>query len=211
MYKFLITVSILTVTLTAKAQIFNDWKPGCYYDTSGTKHAGFIAKPANEKYLLYSIGHSIKYRKTMDASNESVEADDIKALVVEKDSFVVSHEDNLHKTPFLKVLLDKPTKLYGIAQKKYIGNKFSLINYASNGAMSYENNIYYLGTDPDHLTKMKRSEFKKVMSEMLNDNQALVAEIKEGNFRYRDMEDLIESYKTGVIKRPANTDEYTDY
>ena len=202
MYKFLLTLGILSVTVSANAQIFSDWKPGSYYDSTGVKHTGFIAKPANEKYLLYSLGSKIKFRKVMSEENENIKADNIKCLVMGTDSFVVSHDQEVDRTPFLKVFLDKPTKLYGISQKKYIGNKFSLINLASNGAMSYENNVYYTGPDPDHLTKMKRSQFEKIMCEMLSDNAFIVSKIKDGTFRYSDMEDLIESYKTGVFKEP---------
>ncbi|GAB2687263.1 hypothetical protein GCM10027037_06870 [Mucilaginibacter koreensis] len=207
MYRILLIIAFLSVSFKSQAQIFSDWQPGSYYDSTNAKHSGFIAKPANEKYLLYSIGSAIKFRPTMDAENQKIQAENIKSIVIGVDSFVVSHEEDLHKTPFVKVLLNKPTKLYGIAQKKYIGSKYSLLNLASNGGLSYNNNVYYTGPDADHLTKMKRGDFKKVMSELLSDNTVLVKEIKVGNFSYSEMEDLIESYKTGVIKHTTTSTE----
>ena len=43
MRKILLLLCILSITITAKAQLFGkNWKEGSYYDLRGTKHVGFI-------------------------------------------------------------------------------------------------------------------------------------------------------------------------
>jgi hypothetical protein len=62
---------------------------------------------------------------------------------------------------------------------------------------------YYYGISPDKVTKLEKKQFIEVMSIILADKPDVVAKIKDKTFRYGDMDDLINYYKTGQMPKKS--------
>lgn len=206
MRSILLLACIFRVTLSAKAQIFDfpSWQNGSYYDIAGQKHTGQIKKPDIHKNLITTGGTYIYYRASEKSDDQKLYAKDIKSLIVDRDSFVVTHVPELEKTPFLSVVFDKNIKIYNVRVSKNSGTGGA---GAVGFSFSYNKNFYYYGPDAENLTKLERSKFVKVMSQIMSDKPEVVERIKANAFSYADMKELIEYYNTGIIPKWAAKDE----
>ncbi|MBB5394888.1 hypothetical protein [Mucilaginibacter sp. AK015] len=63
MKKILLLLCILSITFSAKAQLFGKhYDEGAYYDLDGVKHTGLISWAAPEKSLFAGDGDKIYYK-----------------------------------------------------------------------------------------------------------------------------------------------------
>ena len=203
MRKIVLLIGIISVTLEANAQLIKNFRSGCYYDTSNVKHQGFISKEDPYKNIFKGRGDHIFFRETKDGKKQKITTDELNAVVIKKDelvidSFVVSHDEDLEKFPFLRVAIIGPVNLYTSTTQST--TSMGGMGHMPATFISYDNIDYYYGTNPDHVTKLKRKNFIEGMSSVMSDKPLIADKIKSGYYRYGDIKDLLEAYKTGVIK-----------
>jgi hypothetical protein len=210
MYKFLLVLGILGVTLSAKAQLFKKYRPGCYYDSTGVKHEGFISKQDPYRSLFRGNGDHIFFKTVKDTSSQKIYTDQLTSVVIKKDtattdSFVVSHTADLEKYPFLKVLVSGRLNVYSstIQSSTYAGGF-----RGAPGMEFYSSDVtYYYGPDPNHLTQIRRRNFIEAMSTVMSDKPLIVDKIKSKYFRYGDMIELAGAYRTGILPTRSETED----
>ncbi|GGH04554.1 hypothetical protein [Mucilaginibacter phyllosphaerae] len=205
MRKILLLLCILSITLTAKAQLFSkNWIEGCYYDTAGVKHQGLIAwDPPSANNLFKGKGDNIFYKNGKKGEKIKLKNSEIRSFLLKNDntmldSFVVTKNKDFQKKPFLMVLFNNDTKIY----VSYVNN--SSPNMAPNAAglmmfsPGYSGNIikYYYGTNPDSLTVLNKKNFVEIMSCLLAGKPNVVAKIKDKTFKISKLEELLYFYRT---------------
>ena len=111
MRTILLLVCILSVTFSAKAQLFGkDWLKGSYYDTTGRKTSGLIAWSPPDK-LSKKPGDHIFYKSSITGEKIRIESSTFSSFTMGTDSFVVSQINSINYAPVLRVLIDRPVKL----------------------------------------------------------------------------------------------------
>jgi hypothetical protein len=213
MRKILFIIFILAGTLTANAQGPNrKWYAGTLYHTSGEIFDGLISWTPPRKGE-YEDGDQVLYRADERSEVFPIPYYKINSFVMGSDSIVVSHNVLFKNSPFMTVVLDNPTKLY---TNKVMKNGFPLMintgGFTGNVGMGVGvgtsvgggvKTTYYYGLSPDKVTKLEKKQFIEVMSILLADKPDVVAKIKDKTFRYGDMDDLINYYKTGQMPKKS--------
>jgi hypothetical protein len=188
MYKNIFILFITIISFSAKAQDYSQWSTGCYYDLNNARICGQIYWNVPNRSPFRGKGGHIFYKASKDDKKQKIQVEQFKCFVMQADSFVVSHDTALMNYPILKVIIDKPLKLYVCLR---------LDNTSSNGMMFSSIDMrYYYGKDPDNLTELDRSHFIGIMSELLADDKDLVAAIKNKTYRYGKIYKVLEQYKT---------------
>jgi hypothetical protein len=213
MRKILFIIFILAGTFTANAQAPNrKWYAGTLYHTSGEVFDGLISWTPPRKGE-YEDGDQVLYRADEKSEVFPIPYYKINSFVMGDDSIVVSHNVLFKNSPFMTVVLDNTTKLYTNKVRK---NGFPLMintgGFAGNVGMGVGvgtsvgggvKTTYYYGISPDKVTKLEKKQFIEVMSIILADKPDVVAKIKDKTFRYGDMDDLINYYKTGQMPKKS--------
>jgi hypothetical protein len=213
MRKILFIIFILAGTFTANAQGPNrKWYTGTLYHTSGEVFDGLISWTPPRKGE-YEDGDQVLYRADEKSEVFPIPYYKINSFVMGNDSIVVSHNVLFKNSPFMTVVLDNPTKLY---TNKVMKNGFPLMintgGFTGNVGMGVGvgtsvgggvKTTYYYGISPDKVTKLEKKQFIEVMSTILADKPDVVAKIKDKTFRYGDMDDLINYYKTGQMPKKS--------
>ncbi|MCQ6959418.1 hypothetical protein [Mucilaginibacter aquariorum] len=213
MRKILFIIFILAGTLTTNAQgPQRKWYAGTLYHTSGEIFDGLISWTPPRKGE-YEDGDQVLYRADEKSEVFPIPYYKINSFVMGNDSIVVSHNVLFKNSPFMTVVLDNPTKLY---TNKIMKNGFPLMintgGFTGNVGMGVGvgtsvgggvKTTYYYGISPDKVTKLEKKQFIEVMSTILADKPDVVAKIKDKTFRYGDMDDLINYYKTGQMPKKS--------
>jgi hypothetical protein len=188
------------------------WYAGTLYHTSGEIFDGLISWTPPRKGE-YEDGDQVLYRADEKSEVFPIPYYKINSFVMGEDSIVVSHNVLFKNSPFMTVVLDNPTKLY---TNKVMKNGFPLMintgGFTGNVGMGVGvgtsvgggvKTTYYYGISPDKVTKLEKKQFIEVMSTILADKPDVVAKIKDKTFRYGDMDDLINYYKTGQMPKKS--------
>ncbi|MDB5128440.1 hypothetical protein [Mucilaginibacter sp.] len=188
------------------------WYAGTLYHTSGEIFDGLISWTPPRKGE-YEDGDQVLYRADEKSEVFPIPYYKINSFVMGNDSIVVSHNVLFKNSPFMTVVLDNPTKLY---TNKVMKNGFPLMintgGFTGNVGMGVGvgtsvgggvKTTYYYGISPDKVTKLEKKQFIEVMSTILADKPDVVAKIKDKTFRYGDMDDLINYYKTGQMPKKS--------
>ncbi|QJD97964.1 hypothetical protein HH214_19820 [Mucilaginibacter robiniae] len=206
MRSIFVLLCIFSVTFSAKAQSFGKWTNGKYYDQTNTVHEGQILWNIPAKKVLINKADSIYYRTNKKAEKLKIYSDSLNAFVVNQDSFIVSKSISPEVSPFVKVVINHSTKLFAsITQHSpaaaTIGAAgFGLIGGIAGAAASHSAKlIYFYGVDIDHLTKVDKNNFMPTMLEMMADKPEVLEKIKDRTFRFGNIDELVEFYKTGII------------
>jgi hypothetical protein len=220
--KFLLLLGILGVTLGAKAQSFKKFKPGRYYDLENQKHEGFIYRTIPASGMFKGKGDHITFLATKGSKKETVESSQLSSFVIETDSFVVSHDTTFFKKrPFLQVLLNTPVKIY--LSRVQAGSYIPVVGLGVAGAvggavagaatgLGTQPIIYFYGVNPENVGNINNKNFIDVMCRIMRDKPLITAKIKDQYFRLKDMDELLDAYKTGIIKeRPKDNNTYDGY
>lgn len=214
MKKVLLLLCILSITISARAQLFGrDWKEGAYYDSVGVKHTGLIALTHPDKHssLIFSRGPSIHFKTGAKDSVVQIfpiqmRSFKFKADSVTIDSFVVSTDKEFKKKPFFKIVIAHDTDvvycstvmgalpLMGLT-KKLTGNLSASVGIG----LSIPLNTYYYGSNPNHVIKLSGKRFKETMSRLMADKPWVVKKIKDDTFTSSNMEDLMYFYKNDKL------------
>ena len=203
----------LIIGSTTYAQTPNrKWYAGTLYHTSGEIFDGLISWTPPRKGE-YEDGDQVLYRADEKSEVFPIPYYKINSFVMGNDSIVVSHNVLFKNSPFMTVVLDNPTKLYTNKIRK---NGFPLMintgGFTGNVGMGVGvgtsvgggvKTTYYYGISPDKVTKLEKKQFIEVMSTILADKPDVVAKIKDKTFRYGDMDDLINYYKTGQMPKKS--------
>jgi hypothetical protein len=203
MRTILLVLCILSVTFSAKAQLFGgDWSEGSYYDLSGKKVSGLISWTPPQKSFLSNAGDYINYKANKEAKKIKVPSTQLQGFIIEQDSFVVSHYKDLTKAPFLEVLLNSPVKLY--VSSISVSSAPVMMGGGAIGAMMAPgirggSKNYYYGTGTEDITKLDKKQFIEVMSKLMASKPEVVAKIQNKTFKYSKIADLVVYYKTGII------------
>jgi hypothetical protein len=218
MRTILLVLCILSVTFSAKAQLFGrDWSEGSYYDLSGKKITGLISWSVPSKSIFSGPGDNIFFKPNKEGKKVKIPSTQLTAFVMENDSFVISHHQDLAKAPFLAVMLNSAVKLYLSSTARasapmMVGNPAMMgtaMMYTAGFAFSGNKNVYYYGSDADALTKLEKKQFIEVMSKIMADKPEVVAKIQDKTFKYSKIEKLLDYYKTGKLsgKDTSKTDD----
>ena len=207
---FLFVLFILLNALPSHAQLFGKkWADGKLYHVSGEVFTGQIYWTPPQKSSYNQTGDGILYRRDKSEEEIPIPASKIVSFTMGADSFVVSHDVNLTNTPFLIVMLNTPTKIYKSSTHKQ-GVPMMLGTGGGSGPVSLgiglgtmvgggTRKTYYYGANADNLTKLEKKQFMEVMSNVMADKPEVVAKIKDKTFKYGDLEELLEYYKTGKM------------
>jgi hypothetical protein len=208
MRKILLLLCILSITISAKAQIFGKhYDEGFYYDPAGVKHTGLISWSPPHKSIFSGSGDYIYFKPEKKAEKIKLKNTQIKSFAlrddsVKMDSFVVSVNKEFKNAPFLQVLLDNDVKIYSFAEMASSGG---MTTPGAGGTMivgpgySYINTKYYYGSNPNDVISLTKKNFIEVMSKIMADKPDVVEKIKTKKLRYKMLGDLIELYKTGKM------------
>lgn len=216
MRKIFFILFILACTYNTKAQgSQRKWYEGTLYHSSGEVFKGLLSwVPARKGE--YEDGDQVLYRADEKSEAFPVPYYKVKAFTMGTDSFTVSHNVLFKNTPFMAVSVDNATKLYTVRTVK---NGIPIMLNTGGGGVNFGVGMgiattvgggvriaYYYGASPEKVTKLEKKQFIAVMSEILADKPDVVAKIKDKTFRYGDMEDLLNYYRTGQL--PKKTDDY---
>ena len=198
MHKLLLLLIISFFSFTAKAQI-GEWTPAYYYDINNSRIYGEIKWDVPSRNIFKGAGDHIKFRIADSVKKEKISTDKIKSFVIKTDSFVVSHHPNLKEYPVLKVLLDNPIKLYVNLRVNSTPSTMGAGSYTgvavSVGYWEKYNTRYFYGENPDNITELSRSKFIEIMSKIMADNNGIVQAIKNKEYRYGKIDELVKQYK----------------
>lgn len=212
MKKFLLLLCILSITISAKAQLFGkNWKEGSYYDLQGTKHAGLISWTPPQLSFLKGKGDNIYYKKDKKSDDIKIKSVDLMAFNMKVDeetidSFIVSKNEKFEDAPFLNVVIAHDVKLYSWitappqAPGMGVGGMVMGVGRVTMGVgVSAGKTIYFFGSDPENVTKLDKKNFIETMSKIMADKPETVARIKNKKLRYGDMDDLLYFYRFGLM------------
>jgi hypothetical protein len=188
MRQILLLICIFSITVTAKAQLLDNWTEGSYYKPSGEKVTGFIAWVAPLRSFFKGNGDHIFFKTSKNASEIKLRDSEIKSFTMKTDSFVISHNENLRKAPFLQVLVNNQSKLYLSARNVSVstGSRY--------GMAFYDEFTYYFGNDPEHIIALDSENFIEFMSVIMSDKPDVVAKIADKTYKYRSIKKLITYY-----------------
>jgi hypothetical protein len=196
MKKILLLLCILSITISAKAQLFGKhWEQGNYYDLQGVKHTGLIAWVAPQKSLFSRGGDYIYYKPEKNAANYKIKSTELTSFTFGVDSFVVSKDEYFKWKPFLNVLVNTndSLKLYRSMETRstpgfgYGGGAGAVIMSVS-ASFSYSKKTYYYGPNQNELQKIDKKNFVDVTTRALAGIPVIVEKIKSKEIR--DMEDV---------------------
>jgi hypothetical protein len=211
---FIIVIFLIFISsLSASAQLFGKkWVDGKLYHISGEVFTGQISWSPPPKSGYGEGADEIYYRNNPESERIPIPAEKIVSFTMGNDSFVVSHSQDIRNIPFLNVKLNTPTKIYtslthrqGLPMMLATGGGGGAVSVAVAGVTTIgggTRKTYYYGTDADNVTKLEKKKFMEVMSGVMAGKPEVVAKIKDKTFKYGDMEELMEYYKTD--KMPAN-------
>lgn len=213
MRKISLIFFFLAASLLANAQSQRKWFEGTVYHSSGEIYDGLISWAPPHKGE-YEDGDQILYCADEKSEVFPIPYYKINSFVMGADSFVVSHNVLFKNSPFMIVAVDNPTKLFAVKTAK---NGFPLIintgGFTGNVGMGVgvgtrigagTKTTYYYGTNKDNVTKLDKKNFMEVMSAIMADKPEVVAKIKDKTFRYGDIEDLLNFYRTGEMPKKSN-------
>ena len=187
---------LFNTNATAQQKTQRTWQTGSYYDLNGNRFTGWITREQDIDYNFDEVQSAIFFKTIENSRGRKIKADSIKAYVIMPDSFVVTHAPGMKRTPFIRVIVDGPVKLYDLkltlrsqAMPPANGRAF-----ASVLGKSYDKVVYYYGTGPDDITQLRRSHFLKEMTEIFSQEPALLDEIKYQEYNYDNMDDILSHY-----------------
>jgi hypothetical protein len=214
MRTILVFLCILSVTFSVKAQLFGkDWAEGSYYDSTGRKTTGLIAWSAPDK-LSKKPGDHIFYKSTSAAEKVRIETSGIISFTMGADSFVVSKVSSINYAPVLRVLINRPVKLY------YWSAQVTSIPMAALGAVggalagttvisgTSGGKAYLYGPDANNLTVVTRKNFIDAMCSIMSDRPEVTMQIINKTLRFADIDDLLILYRTGKMPQKKSDDIY---
>jgi hypothetical protein len=210
MRKILLLLCILSITISAKAQLFGkSWKEGSYYGTDGKKYTGFISWEIASPSIFKSKGDYIFFKPDKKADDLKINSIDLRAFTMRVDeetidSFTVSKNIIFEKASFLKVLIANDIKLYSWVTTYKAPPTMTM---SANGWMPdvstlgrYNTKIsYFFGSDPENVTKLDKKNFIEAMSKIMANKPDAVARIKNKKLRYSNMDDLLYFYKYDIM------------
>jgi len=214
MRTILLLLCILSVTFSAQAQLFSkDWVQGSYYDTTGNKTTGLIAWSAPDK-LSKKPGDHIFYKSTSAAEKVKIGTASITSFTMGSDSFVVSKISSINYAPVLRVLINRPVKLYywsaqvtsiPVAALGAVGG--ALVGAAVIGGTS-GGKAYLYGTNPNNIEPITRKNFIEVICSIMDDKPEVTKLIVNKTLKFADMDSLLILYRTGKLPQKNNDDMY---
>ncbi|RFZ90850.1 hypothetical protein D0C36_18035 [Mucilaginibacter conchicola] len=218
MRKILLIICILSVTLSARAQLFGKhYDEGAYYDLDNVKHTGLISWSPPAKSIFGGNGDQIYFKPEKKAEKIKLTNSQIKSFLVKKDSvtldsFVVSANKEVAYSPFLQVVLNNAEiKLYSFLQTASAGG--GMYGGASGAMMmqpyrSWGITDYYYGSNPNDVVKLTKKNFAEVMSKIMADKPLVVESINNKKMRLGlgKMDDVLFFYKNGYLPPPPPTE-----
>jgi hypothetical protein len=208
MRKILLLLCILTITISAKAQLFSrNWIKGAYYNIKGQKISGFVSwyppKGSNKKTVY------IYFKQAKDSPETKISTDNISAFITDKDddgmidSFTISRNPLFEHKPVVQVISSKnDLKLYEsdisaqMAQATGAGPSMGSTGFQS---IMVAQATYYYGPNIDNLTVLDKNNFMEIMPKIMADKPEAVARIKNKKLRFKNINDLFYFYKYDIM------------
>ncbi|MGY4537260.1 hypothetical protein ACVW0P_001676 [Mucilaginibacter sp. UYNi724] len=197
MKKILLLLCILSITITANAQLFErHYDEGFYYDSVGVKHTGLVSWSPPQKSILDGHGDEVYYKAQKNAEMVKLRSTELQSFVIGVDSFVVSKDELFKRKPFLNVLVNTndSLKIYRSMEKRTspgvgvgVGN-IGAVTMAVGASFNYTKKTYYYGPNPNNVIKIDNKNFVDVTSKILANIPLIVEKIKSHDLR--DMEDV---------------------
>lgn len=180
------------VSITSYAQTFgaseNTWNAGYYYDLNGNKITGLIDR--NQEAGKSPVKHEgyFRFKSSKKADKVILSTSMVKSFVAVPDSFTISHNAVPKNTVFLKVSINESIRLY-----EY--DKFYRSPGAGNMLAGSGTDVtLFYGSDPDSIKKLTRKNFPEAMNQILKNRPLLLNKIKNGDYSYDDLEEIINFY-----------------
>lgn len=211
MKPYLILTLLILISSTTFAQIFGrNYNTGTYYGVDGQKHEGLLAMDFDPPSLFSSGDNTIFFKTDTSAKKQKIKASTIKGFIVSNkdtartDSFVIVHNPKSYRIKYAyditQVINDSgPVKLYNYRLQRKVGVGFG-VTVVITAAVTYYDNYYFYGPDPNSAVEMKKKDFKDVMSKMLADDMDIVAKIQNGTYTMGTMHKMITEYHAHKTK-----------
>lgn len=205
MKKILLLLCILSITISANAQLFGKhYSEDFYYDSIGVKHTGLISWSPPQKSIFGGKGDNIYFKTDKAADRIKLKNTEFKAFAMKNDSammdsFFVTTNKEFEKAPFLHVLLNGDVKIYSFTMVSSSGGGMT----PGAGGLMYMTPTYsgtdikyYYGTDPDHVTRLEKKNFIEVMSQALASKAYVVKKVQDKTFKIGKLKELLYFYRT---------------
>ncbi|MFY0650520.1 MAG: hypothetical protein JXQ96_00735 [Cyclobacteriaceae bacterium] len=197
----IILMVLLMAVLSTSAQKPSAWKEGIYYDSNNQPKTGMIS---------YAYSHKPVFRfKPADSSKEiRLKADDVKAFVVEKDSFIVMHNFKLDAREtassnipidFVQVIESGSLMLYKHYSSVYSGGDSYSTTHGAAVAIGGTNMIEtYIIRKPlsgaywTIYSEPKR--FKEQLKEVFHSDEVMLFKISQDEVSYSELPELVRNY-----------------
>jgi len=184
------TILFSITTFVSYAQKYGDYTPGCIYDLQNVKSVGLVKWTPPTISPFTPAGDHVFFKLTEDDQRQKVKSVQFRAFIMGADSFVVSHAKETEQYPIFKVVFNKTVKLYA---------RYRTTNYQAPPGVFIVNGYminYYFGPDPDHITELNRKNFIEVMTSVIDDRPDLVDKVKNKEYKYGDIAELLKVYFT---------------
>lgn len=161
----LIALSVLFTATMAQAAML--WKPGFVVTNTGDTIRGDVRINDKKEFDLF---RKVTV-KLSESQTKMFNPNKVKEYTVDGKHFVARMVDD--EMVFVKVVSEGGVTLYQHQFEVYHGDE-----------IRYDSEYYVAKAGADELTKVKESKFKKLVAELMSDNEDLVKKVQENDAKY---------------------------
>ncbi len=184
-FKLLLLIALCSATVS-RAQAFDSYASGYYFDTNHNKHTGLLK--------LNAVYSSLEFKTDEMQTPVKLTTQEVTAFVMEKDSFTVvgdyevpyGFSSTTISSSFAKVIKTGEVTLYEVATVAGYQQNEAII---SGSYLLQKNNSSQVIRVPDSAGK-----FKKVLSDYFSESGVISQNIKTGTFTVDNLVEMVDMY-----------------
>ncbi len=184
-FKLLLLIALCSATVS-RAQAFDSYASGYYFDTNHNKHIGLLK--------LNAVYSSLEFKTDEMQTPVKLTTQEVTAFVMEKDSFTVvgdyevpyGFSSTTISSSFAKVIKTGEVTLYEVATVAGYQQNEAII---SGSYLLQKNNSSQVMRVPDGAVR-----FKKVLSDYFSESGIVSQQIKSGTFTHDHLLEIVDLY-----------------
>jgi hypothetical protein len=184
-FKLLLLIALCAATVS-RAQAFDSYASGYYFDTNHNKHTGLLK--------LNAVYSSLEFKTDEMQTPVKLTTQEVTAFVMEKDSFTVvgdyevpyGFSSTTISSSFAKVIKTGEVTLYEVATVAGYQQNEAII---SGSYLLQKNNSSQVMRVPDGAVR-----FKKVLSDYFSESGIVSQQIKSGTFTHDHLLEIVDLY-----------------
>jgi len=174
---------------------YSQFVPGYYYTLSGEKVKGWIRHDFSAKFGSGG-DNTIKFKSSSEEKKKKFNSKEICCFVIGKDSFAVVRNFEMNAFAYY----DEDFAKVISAGKLVLYEHFSTVPSGSAYGGTYDISNYLISKNGGQVRKIKRGNFKELMSELVSDNAELVNKINNKEIKFDQIVELVNIYNTWAVK-----------